>query len=139
MSDSLRVFCLGFMLLTIPPAFRSLAAVWYPAEHGTSASAHHGDSARTLRRKFWQSALMVIVMIILVCGLQHLRKGSLALDTEDWLRIAAVTLALTAALGRGGWGIQTWKGTTVVERIDRGMYVIEQLGAASLLIFALTL
>jgi hypothetical protein len=48
-------------------------------------------------------------------------------------------LALTTALGRGGWTIQTWAGTTVVERIDRGMYVIGQLGAAALLIFVLTL
>ena len=44
-----------------------------------------------------------------------------------------------AALGRGGWGIQSFKGTTPVERIDRALYTIEQLGAGALLIFALTL
>jgi hypothetical protein len=30
-------------------------------------------------------------------------------------------------------------GTTPLERIDRGLYMIEQLGAGALLVFALTL
>jgi hypothetical protein len=38
-----------------------------------------------------------------------------------------------------GWGIQSFASTTPVERIDRGLYMIEQLGAAALLVFALTL
>lgn len=86
-----------------------------------------------------RSALTVIAVVALVLLFQHLRKGGLSLAGDDWLRIAAAMLALTAALGRGGWTIQSWDGTTVVERIDRGMYVIGQLGAAALLIFVLTL
>ncbi len=92
-----------------------------------------------IRRKFWQSALMIIGVVILVLFLQYIQRGRLPLALGDWLRIAAVILALMAALGRAGWAIQTWKGSTVAERIDRGMYMIEQLGAAALLIFALTI
>ena len=78
-------------------------------------------------------------MVSLVLFFQYLQKGKLPLAHGDWLRIGAVILALMAALGRAGWAIQTWKGSTVAERIDRGMYMIEQLGAAALLIFALTI
>ena len=127
MRDSLQVLCLGFLLLTIPPAFRSLAAAWYPALYGPSTHAHHA-TARTLRRKFWRSALTVIAVVALVLLAQLLRKGGLSLAGDDWLRIAAAMLALTAALGRGGWTIQTYAGTTVVERIDRGMYLVGSLG-----------
>jgi hypothetical protein len=138
MRDRLQVLCLGFLLLTIPPAFRSLAAAWYPALYGSGAGVHH-DLARLLRRKFWQSALMVVGAVALVLLLQHIRKGGLSLTGSDWFRITAVVLALMAALGRGGWAIQSFGGTNPVERIDRGLYVVEQLGAAALLIFALTL
>jgi hypothetical protein len=77
--------------------------------------------------------------VALVVLFQHVRKGGLPLAGDICLRIGAVTLALMAALGRGGWAIQSYKGTTPIERIDRGLYVIEQLGAAALLIFAMTL
>jgi hypothetical protein len=136
--DRLQVLCLGFLLLTIPCAFRALAAAWYPELYGSGSEAHY-DIAGRLRRKFWKSALMVIAVVGMALLLQYLRKGGLSLAGSDWLRIAATVLALMAALARGGWDIQSWKGNNPIERIDRGMYVIEQLGAASLLIFALTL
>jgi hypothetical protein len=137
--DRLQVLCLGFLLLTVPPVFQRLAARWYPALYGPDAGSQHHDAARVLRRKFWKSAVMVFAVVALVVFFQHLRKGELLFAGDAWLRIAAVTLALMAALGRGGWGIQSFKGTTPVERIDRALYTTEQLGAAALLIFALTL
>ena len=139
MLDRVQVLCLGFLLLTAPPAFRWLAAIWYPALYGPDAGPQHHDTARILRRKFWKSAVTVFVVLSLVILLRHLRKDALPLAGDAWLRIAAVTLALMAALGRGGWGIQSFTGTTPVERIDRGLYMLEQLGAAALLVFALTL
>ena len=54
------------------------------------------------------------------------------------LRLFAIFLALLSALGRGGWEIQTFKGDTVVERVDRAMYKVGQLGAAVLLILIMT-
>ena len=59
-------------------------------------------------------------------------------DGWEWLRLLAVSVALLAALGRGGWLIQTWKDDTVIERVDRGMYRVGQLGAAALLILIMT-
>ncbi len=82
---------------------------------------------------------MIGVVIGVILLAQCARSGTLEMDAQDWLRVVAVMAALTAALGRGGWEIETWKGVTIVERIDRGMYVIGQLGAAALLVFILTL
>ena len=140
MRDRLQILCLGFLLLTMPPAFRSLAATWYRDLYGAGTNAdEHYEAAQTLRHRFWRSAFIVVATLVLVLLLQHFRKGGLSLATSDCLRIAAVVLALMAALGRGGWAIQSWKGNNPVERIDRGLYMIEQLGAAALLVFALTL
>ena len=80
---------------------------------------------------------MVAVIGLVLVG-RHV-AGGLALPGPDWLRVLAATMALTAAIGRGGWMIQSWGGNTVVERIDRAMYVIGQVGAAALLVFVLTL
>jgi len=138
MRDKVQVLCLGILLFTLPGAFRHLAAEWYPTEYGSGADNQYLVQARLMRRNFWVSAFIIAAVVALVLLVQHIRKGGLPIG-EDWLRVMAVILALMAALGRGGWAIQTWKGQTVIERIDRGMYMIEQLGAAALLIFAITL
>jgi hypothetical protein len=82
---------------------------------------------------------MYAAVVAIVLLFQWWRQGSLSLHGDTWLRIGAAMLALVAALGRGGWSIQTYKGATIPERIDRGMYMVEQLGAAAILIFVLTL
>jgi hypothetical protein len=140
MRDRLQILCLGFLLLTMPPAFRSLAAAWYPELYGAGTNAdQHYKAAQTLRHRFRRSTFLVVATLALVLLLQYFRKGGLSLATSDCLRIAAAVLALIAALGRGGWTIQSWSGNNPVERIDRGLYLIEQLGAAALLVFVLTL
>ena len=65
--------------------------------------------------------------------------GYTVADKSFCLRLVAIIIALTASLGRGGWNIQSYKGKTVIERIDRGMFVLSQLGATVILLFALTL
>lgn len=91
-----------------------------------------------MRRRFWRGFALVIGAIGAVLFVQW-GRSALIFGVGDWLRVLAVVVALTAVLGRAGWEIQTWKGITVTERIDRGMYVVGQLGAAALLIFVLTL
>ena len=48
-------------------------------------------------------------------------------------------MALTATLGRGGRGIETFPQETIIERIDRDMLMIAQLGATTFLLIALGL
>jgi hypothetical protein len=136
---NMRLVVLGLCVYFCPPLFRSLAARWYPDEFVGENNAQHDRSAGILRARFWRAVATVACTIGAVLLLRWWWRGDLGFDAEDWLRVAAAFVALTAALGRGGWQIQTWKSTRAVERIDRGMYVLGQLGAAALLVFILTL
>jgi hypothetical protein len=129
-SFSFRVLFLGLVVYVFPRLFRTLTAKWF----GES----YEEQATILRNRFWKSFLLVVCVLGSVLFVQWAR-GYLHLYSETLIRIVAAVLAPTAALGRGGWQIQTWKGQTLVERIDRGMYKLTQLGAAALLIFVLTL
>lgn len=134
-----RIFLLGLCVYFCPPLFHRLAARWFPGEFGGEIKTQHERSAAILRRKFWRAVAAVVCMFAAVLLLQGWRRGELGLDAGDWLRIAAAFVAITTVLGRGGWQIQTFSSETIVERIDRGMYVLGQLGAAALLVFILTL
>jgi hypothetical protein len=136
---NVTLFVLGLCLYFCPPLFRRLAAGWYPDEFVGDAKAENERMAGILRSKFWRAVAKIGCTFGVVVLLRWWWLGALGLDAGDWLRMAAAFIALTAALGRGGWQIQTWKSQTVVERIDRGMYVLGQLGAAALLVFILTL
>lgn len=96
------------------------------------------ERVRNLRRNFWKSFLLVLFVI---GGLAFylVQAGHTVLDKIFCLRFVAIIMALTASLGKGGWNIQSIDGITVIERIDRGMFVITQLGATVVLLLALTL
>lgn len=139
-SVRLQLMVLGVCLFFCPPLFTHLARRWFPDEYDGDNRASHLKNSQLMRRRFWSGFLYVILVIVLVILLRWWWLGRVPLaSTKDWLQVAAVGLALLAALGRGGWEIQSWKGETVIERIDRGMYLIEQLGTAALLILILTL
>lgn len=82
---------------------------------------------------FWSVVIIALTLFISIVS------GHLLLDRKDFLRVVAVFVALVAALGRGGWDIQTYKGETVVEQVDRIMYYVSQLGVAALLIFIISM
>ena len=138
---TLKLLLLGVCLFTCPSLYARLARRWFPAEYSDADNAaSHLARARVLRRRFWSAFGLVASVVLLVMLFRWWQLGVVPLDeAEDWLDVAVVVLALLAALGRGGWEIQSWKSNTVVERIDRGMYLVEQLGVAALLILALTL
>jgi hypothetical protein len=135
----MKIILLGFTLFLCPPLYRPLAGRWFPGEYRGTNAAQHLLQAGKLRRKFWLSFLVAVCGVVGVLTVQLWRRGELALQGDEWTRIVAVLLALTTALGRGGWLIQSWTGRTLVERIDRGMYTVGQVGAAVLLLFLLTL
>lgn len=94
--------------------------------------------AETMRKRFWTSFLLVIAVvgfsITILYWLGHSLQG-----TRNILRIIGAFIAITATLGRGGWSIQSYKGNTLSETLDRWMYVLGQLGAAAFLVIALGL
>lgn len=139
MQDRLHLLCLGVLLFLYPRAFRWLAARWYPAEYDADENSGHHARAAILRRRFWGAAGVAVCLVASILLIQGFWYGGIPVQGSDWLRVAAVILAITAALGRAGWEIQSWGGNTVIERIDRGTYLVAQLGTAALLILVITL
>lgn len=135
MLESVRVFLLGLLVYTFSQLFFVVGERWFPELKNRS---EWEERIKTMRRRFWKALGLVSVVVLAIlfvlgfCG-HLLAKGSY------WARVAAVVIALSSTLGRGGWAIETWKNKSVPERIDRGMYTISQLGATVLLLFALTL
>ena len=136
----MRTFLLGLTLYLCPLLFVKLGLRWFPSEFTGDELGKCQKDARVMRRRFWRTLMLVAcaVGVALVAG-SWIKDGPLNLGLGGWLRVAGAVAALTAALGRGGWAIQSYKGNKVTERIDRGMYTAGQLGAAMLLVFVLTL
>lgn len=129
--ESLKIAVLGFLLyfVSVPAFFTAEEKLFGKVEKSD-------DRPRILRRKFWKSFWLVIVSIALILAIQCF-FFNVAFTTKHRFQVAGVFIALTASLGRGGWDIQSWDGHTAIERIDRGMYVISQLGATAILLFVL--
>ena len=128
---SAKLFVLALGIYFCPSLFDRLMTRWYPDEER--------HLARVLRRRLWGSLAVVVAIIGAVLLFQHWDRGGLLLNEGDWLRVVVVAVAVTAALARAGWSIQSWKGTSVVERVDRAVFVATQLGVAVLLVFIVTL
>lgn len=133
--DSIKVFLLGLLIFFFPKGFYFLYQTWFSEREQI-------EDLKTrvgiLRGRFWKAFFWIfIVMGITLSALFYLE-----FIVNIWsliVRATAVFIALMGALGRGGYKIQTWKGETIIERIDRGMYVLSQLGAAAIVLLAFSL
>ena len=132
-----KIIVLGLCIYFCPPLFERLGGRWYPKDEKGESWLGEISNASLVRKRFWQAAICIIV-VIAVALLVSLAIGNPLPDGWEWLRLLAVFVALLAALGRGGWEIQTWKAETAVERVDRALYRVGQLGAAVLLILIMT-
>lgn len=135
LESSLKISVLGVLLYFSPTKrrFYALAKKWFP-----DPKIPGGLTKRinVMKYNFWKSVLSIFVLIVLVLGIQFYFFNA-EFSTKHWLQVAGVFIALTATLGRAGWGIQSMEGNTIFERIERGMYVISQLGATCILLFVL--
>ena len=132
-----RIVVLGLCIYFFPVLFERLGHKWYPKNEKGERWLGEICNADLVRKRFWQAAIWILVVIALAL-LVSVAIGNPLPDGWEWLRLLAVFIALLAALGRGGWEIQTWKNDTAVERVDRAMYRAGQLGAAVLLILIMT-
>ena len=129
---------LGVCLYFCPKLFERLGCQWYPTDENGSSYLGSISNADILRKRFWKAVFWSAVIIGLILCIGTV-SGHPPLDGKNFLRVSAVFAALVAALGRGGGDIQTWKGKTVVEQVDRAMYYVTQLGMAALLIFIISM
>jgi hypothetical protein len=131
----MRIFILGIIVYFSKRLFFELGSQWFDELKDRDG---FDERASVLRNNFWKSFLLSLI-VIGVTALYIVKTGHAVVDKNFCLRLLGIILALTASLGRGGWHIQSHKGKTVIERIDRGMFVLSQLGATVILLFALTL
>ena len=137
MVESIKILLLGVIIYLLPPGlFFRLGGRWFPEE--LTEPNPFPDRVAILRRRFWWAFSVVFGLIAVVLAGSYV-LGSFPNGPRNWLRIIAVGVALTATLGRGGRGIETFPQETIIERIDRGMFMISQLGATAFLLIALGL
>jgi len=132
--ESLRIFILGVLLYFSPKfVFFTFSAKWFPDLQIPDGII---EQVNIMRHNFWKTCIFVFFFIALILAIQNFFFNA-NFTTKHWLQVAGVFIALTAALGRGGWSIQTAAGDTPLERIDRGMFVISEFGATGILLFVL--
>lgn len=129
---------LGLCIYFCPKLFERLGRQWYPEDESGHSCLGLITNADILRERFWNAVFWSVVIVALTLVISVV-SGHPPLYGKDFLRVSAVFFALVAALGRGGWDIQTWDGESVVEQVDRAMYYVAQLGVAALLIFIISM
>ena len=124
-SESLRIAVVGLLLYSSPGLSFTVGSRWFE-ELGDRGE--YRKKAQVARRRLWM-AMGLVTAVILATVIVHARSGQLAnAPCSYWVRLFAAGVALVGTLGRGGWAIQSYGGHTVIERIDRGMWVISQIG-----------
>ena len=137
MVESIKILLLGVILYLLSTGlFFRLGGRWF-SELKTPDEMCRGR-ATILRRRFWWAFVVVFGLTAVVLAGLYL-ADAFPNGPRNWLRIFAATVAMTGTLGRGGVGIWTFPQKTVVERIDRGMFIIAELGAMAFLLIALGL
>lgn len=131
----MKILVLGVLVYTSKKLFFMVGQKWFEELQDYDAFSDRVDSLRT---NFWKGFLISFVVVNISVAYMVL-SGQLAVSGDLVIRLCAVVMALTASLGRGGWRIQSYGSNTVVERIDRGMFVGSQIGATVLLLLSLSL
>lgn len=133
--EKFKVFLLGIIIYISKDWFLKMGSKWFEELKDRN---HFEDRADTIRNRFWKA---IVLNISVVCGTVFVLiiLGIANFDTNLVIRMIAIIIALSASLGRGGWDIQSVEGSTIIERIDRGMFKISQLGATILLLIVITM
>lgn len=78
------------------------------------------DSASALRKGFWK-AFAISCAVVFLIGIYTVQTGQVTSNSHQFIRFSAIIVALTVALVHGGWRIEPYRNSTIVERIDRGI------------------
>lgn len=98
MLESGKVFLLGVFVYVSPPLFFLVGERWFPELKNRN---EWDERVRVMRTRFWKalglvSAVVAVTLLVLnYCGPAVAKDGY-------WARVAAVVIALSSTLGRGG-------------------------------------
>ena len=94
------------------------------------------DASCQLRKKLHSAVIVNFAFFaIVMIGIWYF--WGIELTVMNFVKAVSAYIALTVTLGRGGWSIQTWKGNTLSERIDRTIYKLAQYINVAILLITL--
>lgn len=94
------------------------------------------DASGQLRKKLHSAVIVNLAFFaIVMIGIWYF--WGIELTAMNLVKAVSAYIALTVTLGRGGWSIQTWKGNTLSERIDRTIYKVAQYINVAILLVTL--
>ncbi len=131
----MKVLILGIVVYISKDLFFKLGQNWFE-----ELKDKEGFTGRVsaLRKSFWK-AFAISCAVVFLSGIYIVQTSQVTLNSHLFIRLSAIIVALTAALGRGGWQIESYGNSTIVERIDRGMYSLSQIGATVMLLLSLNM
>jgi ABC-type arginine/histidine transport system permease subunit len=104
-------------------------------------AAADNNSVNVVFRAFWMSLVLVLVSALVgaVLGVFFgLVIGTVSSRIISWLQIAGASVLLWGTLFVRGWEIQTFKGQTLIERVNRWIYRALYCVGTAVLVSSLT-
>lgn len=136
MLQSIKLFFVGFLLLVNMKWFIFIGKFLFPDDFKDEHLIENVKESSTKFRHalFYSFKFNFFIFLVALAFIFFIFRDAIfirynlhpSLIYIDIIKISAAFLALTVTLGRGGWSIQTWKGNSLAERIDKGMYKLIQ-------------
>lgn len=144
MISNAKLFFLGVLLFCSPKLFIKCGRCLFPQDFENEHSVGEIIKSSNLFRDSFLYALKfnVLFFMIIIATIYFMFGDGLLLRYYekhmllyiDLIKVISAFIALTVTLGRGGWAIQTNKGNSLTERIDKGIFKISQYVSVSIML-----
>ncbi|MCU6347045.1 hypothetical protein ACNPN6_06465 [Enterobacter quasiroggenkampii] len=130
----MKILIASIMLLFVPKkGFEWYVKTFFLDEYNNP---NFSDASSQLRKKLHSAVIVNLAFFaIVLIGIWYF--WGIELTVMNFVKAVSAYIALTVTLGRGGWNIQTWKGNTLSERIDRTIYKLAQYINVAILLITL--
>lgn len=119
----MKLFIATLLMLFFPRrGFEWFVRKFFPSEY---LDPNFNESSCHLRKKLRSAAkfnflFFATAMVVIWC------LWRFEFSMMNTIKAASAYIALTVTIGRGGWSLQTWDGSTLSERIDQLIYKMAQ-------------
>ncbi|WFV07161.1 hypothetical protein [Citrobacter freundii] len=119
----MKLFIASILMLFSPrKGFEWFVRKFFPDEYLVPS---FSESSCHLRKKLRSAAtfnfLFFAAAMVVIWSLWRFEFSMM-----NTIKAASAYIALTVTIGRGGWSLQTWDGSTLPERIDQLIYKMAQ-------------
>ncbi|EMM8812999.1 hypothetical protein V4B68_09045 [Klebsiella pneumoniae] len=130
----MKLLIASLLLLFCPrKGFEWFVKKCIPDEYNNS---NFSNASCLLRKKIHSAAIANFVFFsIVIAGVWY--EWRIEPTIINCIKAGSAYIALTVTLGRGGWNVQSNKGNTLTERIDRNIYKLAQYINVAILLVTL--